>query len=120
LLLRYVLTYFDNYLLRYQETEWITGNILCTYKGNYHLAWSIPLATSSYVIQSSSLHFFLMFVPCFVMYDVNKLFMRGIYTMMTGPILAMIITVNLHEQASIWCFFSIIQTFLMVKDIILF
>ena len=88
-----------------KSLEWLSGDKLCTYKGNHHLAWSIPLRTPTYFVPSTYLHFWLMFAPFFVLGDI----VPGAILMLTGPILAAFITPNLQEQASIWCFFSIGQ-----------
>ena len=34
---------------------------------------------------------------------------QGSFLLLTGPVMAAAITPNLMEQASIWCFFSIMQ-----------
>lgn len=47
--------------------EWLRGEILCTYKGNYHLAWSVPMIDVTYWVPSAAIHSFLMFVPFFIM-----------------------------------------------------
>lgn len=97
-----------------KNMEWLNGPALCTYKGLYHLAWSVPLVPVSYYMCSISLHFILMFVPDFAIDDgcaVENWFryLRTLGTMITGPLLADWITSNKHEAASIWCFFSVTQ-----------
>jgi hypothetical protein len=32
------------------STEWLRGGQICTWRGNYHLAWSMPMADSTYNI----------------------------------------------------------------------
>lgn len=32
------------------STEWLRGGQICTWRGNYHLAWSMPMADPSYNI----------------------------------------------------------------------
>jgi hypothetical protein len=93
-----------------KDVEWVRGRHsedLCTYKGNYHLAWKLPLAEPTYYLPSNFIHFFMMHAPFFAMELPN--WIPGIVLYTTGPLLASYITSNLHEQASIWCFFSIIQ-----------
>jgi hypothetical protein len=92
------------------DVEWVRGrhaDDLCTYKGNYHLAWKLPLAEPTYYIPSNFIHFFMMHAPFFAMELPN--WIPGLVLYATGPLLASYITSNLHEQASIWCFFSIAQ-----------
>jgi len=92
------------------STEWLRANDLCTYIGNYHLAWRAPMRRPSYFIPGPFIHFFLMFVPL----PLLGLWKQGLFLLLTGPVLAAIITPNLHEQAAIWCFFSIMQVVLML------
>jgi hypothetical protein len=92
--------------------EWIRGEELCTYKGKYHLAWSVPFYDVTYWWPSPAIHSFLMFAPFFVMKW--NMVIQGIFLWATGPYLASWITPNLQEQASIWCFFSICQIGIML------
>lgn len=114
---------FARFLLSYQwpstlgdqpSTEWLRGQKLCTYKGNYHLAWSVPMADPTYVIPGAAIHSFLMFAPFFAMYEKKGMVIQGIFLFAFGPWLAGLITPNLMEQASIWCFFSIAQIAIML------
>jgi hypothetical protein len=89
--------------------EWLRGEKLCTYSGKFHLAWSVPLADPTYYVPSLALHSFLMFAPFFALYEKKGMVIQGLFLFATGPGLAMFITPNLMEQASIWCFFSIAQ-----------
>ena len=43
------------------STEWLRGEKLCTWKGNYHLAWSVPMADPTYNVMGAGIHSFLMF-----------------------------------------------------------
>jgi len=99
------------------STEWVRGEKLCTFRGKYHLAWSIPMADPTYVIPSLGLHFFLLFAPSFALYENTNhkwKVIRTIFVFVTGPFLAGWITSDLMEQGSIWCFFSIAQIAIMV------
>lgn len=53
-----------------------------------------------------------MFAP-FCVVKINNV-IQGLFLFAFGPALASYITPNLMEQASIWCFFSIAQIFVMV------
>eukprot|EP00039_Didymoeca_costata_P017971 m.331587 g.331587 ORF g.331587 m.331587 type:complete len:297 (-) comp16757_c0_seq1:84-974(-) len=94
------------------STEWLRGEELCTVSGKYHLAWVVPMSDVSYYTQSSAIHSFLMFAP-FCVVKINNV-IQGLFLFAFGPALASYITPNLMEQASIWCFFSIAQIFVMV------
>jgi len=115
--MRYVLTeitdmprqHFDDEI---KSTEWLRGESVCTFKGKFHLAWSVPLADTTYYIPGVSLHAFLMFMPFFAIKP--EMIILGVFLWATGPFLAAYITDNLMEQASIWCFFSISQIGIML------
>jgi len=92
--------------------EWLRGEKLCTFTGKYHLAWSVPMAETTYFVPSASLHSFMMFGPFFI--GLKKMEIQGIFLFLTGPLLSAWITPNLMEQASIWCFFSIAQIGIMI------
>jgi hypothetical protein len=112
---RYLLSYtWDTTLGSQKSTEWLRGEKLCTYRGNYHLAWSVPMADPTYVIPGAAIHSFLMFAPFFALYEKKGMVIQGIFLFAFGPYLAGLITPNLMEQASIWCFFSIAQIAIML------
>jgi len=96
--------------------EWIRGNEICMFKNKsmYHLGWSIPMADATYNIAGISLHLFLMFGPFFAMYEKRGMVVQGCFLYLTGPFMASLITPNLFEQASIWCFGSIAQIAVML------
>jgi len=95
-------------------TEWLRSdtNQLCTFRGKYHLAWSVPMADVTYWVPSAAIHSFMMFAPFFVMK--SNMIIQGFFLWLSGPYLASWITPNLMEQASIWCFFSITQIGIML------
>merc|ERR1711904_249238 len=93
------------------STEWLRGTEFCTFSGVHHLSWSVPMYDQTYFSPGASVHFFLMFAP-FMVIDV-KIFITGIFLLLTGPVLASYITPSLYEQASIWCFYSCVQCVMM-------
>jgi len=102
-----------------RSTEWLRGEKFCTFRGNYHLAWSVPMADPSYFVPSVALHFFCMFAPYFAMYEKRGNVGQAVLLFLTGPYLASFITPNLMEQASIWCFFSIAQISVLLVEPVL-
>jgi len=98
----------------FQSTEWLRGDKLCTFRGKYHLAWSVPMADPTYIIPSAAIHSFCMFAPFFALYEKKGMVVQGIFLFAFGPYLASWISPNLMEQASIWCFFSIAQIAIML------
>lgn len=99
------------------STEWLRGEKLCTFRGKYHLAWSIPMSDPSYITPSAAIHSFMMYAPFFALYEKKGMIIQGLFLFLTGPVLAGIISPNLMEQASIWCFFSISQIAIMIFGI---
>jgi len=99
---------------QYESTEWLRGEKLCTFRGNLHLAWSIPMADPTYVIPGVAIHSFCMFAPFFALYEKKGMVIQGCFLFVFGPYLAGWISPNLMEQASIWCFFSIAQIAIML------
>lgn len=120
LFLRYYLSFFPSLntadLRRHPSTEWLRGPTLCTFKTKsmLHLGWSVPMADPSYFVVGASIHSFLMFGPFFVLYEKKGMILQGIFLFAFGPLLAALLTDNLMEQASIWCFFSIAQIAIML------
>lgn len=96
--------------------EWIRGDHVCTFKSQsmVHLGWSVPMADATYNIQGVGLHSFLMFAPFFALYEKKGMIVQAAFLYLTGPFTASLITSNLLEQASIWCFFSIAQISIML------
>jgi hypothetical protein len=98
------------------STEWLRGNNLCTFKTKamWHLGWSVPMADPSYYVMGASIHSFLMFAPFFALWEKKGMILQGVFLFLFGPVLASLLSDNLMEQASIWCFFSIAQISIML------
>jgi len=69
---RYLLAGFPGYDTNNTGVEWLRGNKLCTFRGNLHLAWSVPMADPTYYIPSAAIHFFCMFAPFFALYEKKR------------------------------------------------
>jgi len=118
LFLRWPLSYITGWRLQEAPNalEWIRGEHLCTFKTKamWHLGWSIPMADSTYNIQGTGIHSFLMFAPFFALYEKKGMIIQGCVLYFSGPFLAAMISPDMMEQASIWCFFSIAQISIML------
>ena len=82
----------------------------CTYippSATEHLAWATPLYQATYFSPGTSVHFFLMFAPAFLMDPTRP--WKVIFGVLSGPGLAVFLTASLNEQAAIWCYFSVCQ-----------
>ena len=64
------------------STEWLRGEKLCTFRGNFHLAWSVPMSDPSYYVPSAAIHSFLMFAPFFVLKW--NMIIQGLFLWATG------------------------------------
>lgn len=87
--------------------EWMckTGDVFCSdnacsYMGNWHLAWRLPLLGFD---PGNSLYFLLTFILP-IMYGSWRIV---IFHFIFGPFLAIVLTSNRSESAAIWCLFSI-------------
>jgi len=98
----------------FKSTEWLRGEKLCTFRGNLHLAWSVPMADPTYLVPGAAIHSFCMFAPFFALYEKKGMVIQGTFLFLFGPYLAGWVSPNLMEQASIWCFFSIAQISIML------
>lgn len=89
------------------------GENVCTYIGNFHLAWQFPfngygnsfrdhwmlwLARDGLI----AYQLVVFYVP--VLYGSWQL---ALYFFVTGPLLAMVLTDNVDERPAIWCFLSV-------------
>lgn len=80
----------------------LCGKALCSYMGNWHLAWSLPFndiggfSIMTYYIIASFI------LP--LIYGSWKTSLIGI---LTGPVLAFILTNNPNEWPAVWCLISI-------------
>ena len=72
------------------------------------------MADPTYVIPGAAIHSFLMFAPFFALYEKKGMILQGVFLFIFGPYTAGLISPNLMEQASIWCFFSIAQIAIML------
>jgi len=115
---RFLISYIPGYstmdVSGFKSTEWLRGEKLCTFRGNWHLSWSVPMADPTYVIPGAAIHSFCMFAPFFALYEKRGMVIQGIFLFVFGPYFASWISPNLMEQASIWCFFSIAQIAIML------
>ena len=120
LFLRWPMSYVDGWNTQESRPgmsqEWLRGDQVCTFKTQamVHLGWSVPMSDSTYIMQGIGIHSFLMFAPFFALYEKKGMMIQGAFLFLTGPYMASLITSNLMEQASIWCFFSIAQIGIML------
>ncbi len=80
--------------------ETLCGADVCTYHGNWHQAWRLPLLgiIPGYLIY---------FIPVFILPIFYGSWRISLYHFTFGPFLANLLTTNRNEAPAIWCLFSI-------------
>ncbi|KXK08010.1 MAG: hypothetical protein UZ21_OP11001000818 [Microgenomates bacterium OLB22] len=78
----------------------LCGVEACTYRGNWHLAWRLPL-------MGFDPHALLYFVPVFILPLLYGAWRLSLYHFLFGPFLAFLSTTDRNEAPAIWCLFSI-------------
>lgn len=98
--------------------DWIRSSFgPCTTRGSWHLAWSAKMMAPSYFMPNSFIHMFVMFAPYFV--SGWRGIKNGIIFFLTGPVLSLLFTDSVNEQAAVWCYFSIAQITLLTGKLLL-
>lgn len=76
------------------------GNDICTYKGDWHIAWRIPLNNLD------TNYYLSYFIPAIILPVLIGLYAFPTYHMYTGPVLAYFASNNPSERPAIWCLLS--------------
>lgn len=76
------------------------GNDVCTYKGEWHIAWRIPLNNFD------TRYYLGYFIPAFIIPAAIGLYAFPAYHMFTGPVLSYYMSRNPNERPAIWCLLS--------------
>ncbi len=84
------------------------GEQICSFSGDWHIAWSIP-ANGSYAMANAYVYAAFL-LP--LLYGSWKLVL---YHIITGPLLAYLTTSNMNEWAAVWCLYSIGLLLLLIK-----
>jgi hypothetical protein len=89
------------------RVEPMCGLATCTFRGNVHLAWQMPLqhADQDYFTPGFNLHFVMFYLPTFAL----GMYGTTIFLLLSGPFLGRVFTQHQDEIPAIWCFFSIMQ-----------
>jgi hypothetical protein len=73
---------------------------LCSFHGNWHIAWGLPITTLMHQIPAYAIVGFIL--P--VLYGSWRF---TLWHLLAGPLFAWITTSNIHEWPAIWCLFSL-------------
>jgi hypothetical protein len=94
-----------------EEVEGLCGPKTCSESGVFHLRWTFKMLKPGYAFPNISFHFIAMFVIPILMGQ----YLASIVLFVTGPGLALLFPGTKDgEQAAIWCFFSIAESFVTV------
>ena len=93
-----------------EKMEGVCGPQTCSQTGLYHIRWTFKMLRPTYIFPGLALHFMNMFVTPVLLGH----YLGSIVLFCSGPLIAVFFDVSDGEQASIWCFFSIMETILTV------
>lgn len=80
--------------------DMLCGPNVCTYSGNWHLAWRMPLLG---IVSGTSIYF----IPVFIMPVLYGKWRLSLFHFIFGPLLASLTTSDPNESPAIWCLFSV-------------
>ncbi len=80
----------------------LCGKLLCSYMGNWHLAWSLPFNDIGGL---SMMKYYL--IAAFALPLIYGSWKTTIIGLLTGPVLASMLTSNPNEWPAVWCLISI-------------
>lgn len=78
----------------------LCGNDVCTYSGDWHIAWRIPLNNLD------TKYFLSYYIPSFIIPSLIGLYAFPVYHVFTGPVLSSFMSNNVNERPAIWCLLS--------------
>jgi hypothetical protein len=92
------------------RNEPLCGSRTCSTSGERHIVWNVRLRTPGkyWFTPSIGLHFFMWVIPVLTIFQLKPF----LALILTGPYLGILLTANLHERASIWCYTAIGQILL--------
>lgn len=79
----------------------LCGQALCSYKGNWHLAWTIPFND----IGPNMMTYY--YLAVFILPLLYGSWRAVVYGVVVGPLIAMALTNNPNEWPAVWCLMSI-------------
>lgn len=82
------------------QTEPLCAEILCSVYGNWHIAWDVPM-------NGLEIGRWGYIVPGFIVPILYGSWRATLYHLITGPLLASLLTNNKNEWPAIWCLLSI-------------
>lgn len=88
------------------------GDVLCTVRGEWHIAWLVPINGIGSRIAPGFLPYQL---AAFLMPILIGSWRFTLFTMLAGPLLASLTTSNMNEFPAVWCLFSIGLVLAIIK-----
>jgi len=98
----------------------LCGELLCSFRGNWHIAWSVPTNGIGNSLTEARLVLFDNGFPGYVIAGIIMPFLYGswrltLYHIFLGVELSSITTNNINEWPAIWCLFSIGLLLIVIK-----
>lgn len=96
------------------------GPFACSLRGNWHIAWQLPLndLLSSPLIghRINGLHSYTYMLVGFIMPILYGSWRLILVTFMLGPFISALLTNNINEFPAVWCLFSIALCLTIIKS----
>jgi hypothetical protein len=92
----------------------LCGNTLCSFTGNWHIAWSVPFSTL-YDVYSYPIGGVLYTIAMFILPFLYGSWRWNVYHIIMGPIVSILSTSNENERAAVWCLISIGLLLIVIK-----
>lgn len=96
-----------------ESIEGMCAPVTCSYDGLHHIKWTFKMLKPSYPFPGIAAHFLNMFIAPILMGQ----WKAAIILFMTGPFIAALFNgVSDGERSSIWCYFSIAESFITIMS----
>ena len=103
--------------------EILCGMNACTYRGNWHIAWQLPLnniLSQPLVVLGTAfmygLHTKVYIFNAFILPCLYGSWPFVVFTLLAGPLLAYLSTDNINEFPTIWCLYSLEIMLVIIKS----
>lgn len=91
----------------------VCGSLLCSFSGNWHIAWSVPYV--SFDIFSVPINGIFYGIAMFFLPLLYGSWKFTLYHLLMGPLLSALTTNSPNERAAVWCLLSIGFLLIVIK-----
>ena len=96
------------------------GSFTCSYRGDWHIAWQIPLnnllSEPLFANRIKGLHSYTYMMVAFILPLLYGSWRFILVTFLLGPCIAFFLTKNINEFPAVWCLFSIALCLTVIKS----